>query len=116
DGDNRCTEGANDLASQLARSYWQPDACNVEDPARNRLVIGCACDEAPTLPNAAVTRQAHGRTPQLEAQKAGVWIAVGIGVGGAIGTATHSMAIWICIGAIVGTAIGVMGRRGVSKP
>lgn len=32
----------------------------------------------------------------------GLWIAMGVGVGAAIGSATHSIAIWIAIGAGVG--------------
>jgi hypothetical protein len=48
----------------------------------------------------------------MNGQKIGVWTAVGIGVGVALGAANHSMAIWICIGAIGGVALGaVLGRR-----
>jgi hypothetical protein len=54
---------------------------------------------------------------EVKGQKAGAWLAVGIGVGVAMGAATHAMAEWICIGAVVGAAIGiVVGRLGKRTP
>jgi hypothetical protein len=51
----------------------------------------------------------------MKGQKAAIWMSVGIGVGVAMGAATHSMAIWICIGVVVGAAIGaVLYWRGKS--
>ncbi len=41
------------------------------------------------------------------------WLAIGIGIGAAMGAATDSMAIWVAIGAGVGVAIGavIVGLR-----
>ena len=49
----------------------------------------------------------------MKRQTAAVWMAVGIGAGVAIGTATHAMPEWTCIGAVVGAAMGViLGKFG----
>jgi hypothetical protein len=47
----------------------------------------------------------------MKGQKMAVWIAVGIGVGVAIGAATHSMPIWICVGVVAGAAVGAVTSR-----
>jgi hypothetical protein len=44
----------------------------------------------------------------MKTQKVAVWLAVGVGVGVAMGAATQALAIWICIGTIAGAAIGVV--------
>jgi TPP-dependent 2-oxoacid decarboxylase len=36
----------------------------------------------------------------------GAWTAVGVGVGVAIGAATHALALWTAIGVAVGALIG----------
>jgi len=37
-----------------------------------------------------------------------VWMAVGIGAGVAIGTATHALALWMCSGIVAGALIGTV--------
>jgi fatty acid desaturase len=63
-----------------------------------------------------IVRRKRRRTG-VKGQTVAVWTAVGIGVGVAIGAATHSLAIWICIGAVAGVAIGAaLGRPKKSGP
>ena len=50
-------------------------------------------------------------------RRTAAWVATGIGVGVALGTATHALALWICIGTVAGAAIGAMSvRRSRSMP
>jgi hypothetical protein len=42
---------------------------------------------------------------------AGAWTAVGVGVGVAIGAATHSLAFWTAIGVAVGAVVGFVLDR-----
>ena len=49
-------------------------------------------------------------------KKSAIWISVGIGVGVAIGAATHSMALWMCLGLVVGAANGVVLDRRSTSP
>jgi hypothetical protein len=45
-------------------------------------------------------------------KQVGVWTAVGIGVGVAMGAAMDSMAMWICIGTVLGVFVDMaLGRR-----
>lgn len=41
----------------------------------------------------------------------GAWTAVGVGVGVAIGAATHSLALWTAIGVALGALIGFVLER-----
>jgi len=46
----------------------------------------------------------------------GIWAATGLGVGVAMGAATHSMGLWIVIGVALGSVIGfVLDRRQSGK-
>jgi hypothetical protein len=36
----------------------------------------------------------------------GVWLALGTGIGSAIGAATHNIGVWLALGAGIGVAIG----------
>jgi hypothetical protein len=47
----------------------------------------------------------------MKGQKIVVWIAVGIGVGVAIGASTHAIAVWICVGVVAGAVIGAAVAR-----
>ena len=38
----------------------------------------------------------------------GVWLAIGAGIGTAIGAATGQMGVWVGVGAGVGTALGAV--------
>ncbi len=43
----------------------------------------------------------------------GAWVAIGVGIGAAMGAATDSMAIWVAVGVGAGVAIGALvSRRG----
>ena len=37
----------------------------------------------------------------------GIWIAVGVGMGAALGAAMHNMGVWVAVGAGIGVALGV---------
>lgn len=41
----------------------------------------------------------------------GVWTAIGVGTGAAIGVATGTIAVWTAVGAAAGVAIGAARRR-----
>jgi hypothetical protein len=43
----------------------------------------------------------------------GIWLAVGAGIGAALGAATHNMAVWLAVGVALGVAVDliVQGRR-----
>ena len=45
----------------------------------------------------------------------GVWLAVGAGIGVALGAATHNMGVWLAVGVAVGAVIDVVVRRGRPK-
>jgi hypothetical protein len=52
-----------------------------------------------------------GESDKFKNMKAGGLFVVGIGVGTAIGVATHNIAIGAAVGAIVGLALAAMARR-----
>jgi len=41
----------------------------------------------------------------------GVWLAVGAGVGAALGATTHHMAIWLAVCVALGAAIDIIVQR-----
>jgi hypothetical protein len=44
--------------------------------------------------------------------KTGVWIALGVGIGTAIGVAQHNLPVWLFVGVAAGVIIAVFkGRR-----
>lgn len=50
----------------------------------------------------------------------GVWTAIGVGAGAAIGSATGKMAVWVALGAAIGIVIGfatdtVRRKKNLSK-
>ena len=45
----------------------------------------------------------------------GVWLAVGPGVGAALGAATHNMAVWLAVGVALGAVIDIIVRKRRSK-
>ena len=41
----------------------------------------------------------------------GVWAALGIGIGAALGVALHNIAVWVGVGAALGVIIGILSSR-----
>ena len=49
--------------------------------------------------------------PEENGGSMGVWTAVGIGLGAAVGVATGALAVWTAVGAAAGVALGAVRQR-----
>ncbi len=65
----------------------------------------CACAVRPSGP-LTFTVRAHWKDMNV-----GVWLAVGAGVGAALGAATHHIAVWLAVGVALGAVIDIVVRK-----